>query len=431
MIFKELAGFCVHHEGVDRIRMTGPLPSVLKYRAGMKVKDSERMKGTPLKLLEESLLRLNVSKRRSVFLTLPRELFFSRNVRLSGMSLEDAVDSVKNNISIYSHLPAEEIVFDIFFNKNASHNKTIELLVYYASRKDIEPYLHLFRKTGHIKSLVSVTPFSFSLCAWSVLNGYARYKGIVIKSGNACEFASFTESGPLNSYFHTDEKADDVCAELAEAASRNGEFRIQDFQPFEEIENSSKFKKLPRPEKNMAVAAIAPFLLKLQKFSLDGTPPKLKFFNPAPLRVMLCLACAVSAFYMYDDAKQRMNQQLSQNKKLSDRIEMLENRIKPMEDFRETLKKAEGLRGDVEQFMKSRPDLYRIINEVASLVPEGTWFDHSTYSDGKFTFHGESKKALEVVNALRQSDRFEKVELLGSVNRTNTGIERFRVEIRF
>ena len=62
--------------------------------------------------------------------------------------------------------------------------------------------------------------------------------------------------------------------------------------------------------------------------------------------------------------------------------------------------------------MQTRPALYTVINEIAALVPDGTWFANFTFNNNNITLRGTGSDALKTVEALRSSKLFSNVMLV-------------------
>jgi Tfp pilus assembly protein PilN len=115
---------------------------------------------------------------------------------------------------------------------------------------------------------------------------------------------------------------------------------------------------------------------------------------------------------------------------MKEETQQLQQRVRPLEKTRDALKKAESLSADIEDFIRLRPRLFSCFNEIARLVPEGTWFSRSSFQGAELTLHGQSRDALKVMESLRTSAMFDQVKLAGSVSRNPAGTEQFSLTIR-
>jgi Tfp pilus assembly protein PilN len=115
---------------------------------------------------------------------------------------------------------------------------------------------------------------------------------------------------------------------------------------------------------------------------------------------------------------------------MKEETQQLQQRIRPHEKTRDVINKAKTLSTDIEDFIRLRPRLFSCFNEIARLVPEGTWFSRSSFQGAELTLQGQSREALKVVESLRTSALFEQVKLSGSVSRNPAGTEQFSLIIR-
>jgi hypothetical protein len=114
---------------------------------------------------------------------------------------------------------------------------------------------------------------------------------------------------------------------------------------------------------------------------------------------------------------------------LKTEIQTLQDKVKPLENKLEALQKSRQFLNDIRTYVVAKPELYRALNDIAILLPEGTWFYQFLYEKEKVTLRGTSKDALQVLKLLRESNRFQEVKLLGSVSRDRQGNERFTITL--
>ncbi len=384
------------------------------------------------------LKKIRFSTKRKIFLALPRSLFFAREVKLPMMPVEDAIDSIKNSISIYSHLPGEEIYYDIAVTP--SFENSIRCLLLYARKKEVDKYRDIFRETGHLDSLVSVFPISYGICAWMQQHNMEYPSGVLIEFEKDCEFAVFNYKYWLSSvtWDFADEKnsliafksivsrfpgiSDNVYkVKICAGIGKNDEFRENCFAEAQIIDELST---------NPAAAAVSPAFCKIQQISIDEKPVKVNFIKP--LRYIMIVACiiAVSLFYVTNDISKDIKVKELERDKLKTLAAQLQKKMEPVQDRVKMLQKAAGLKDDAELFLKSHPRLYTCVNEIARLAPEKTWFSGFRYRKGVINLRGYSKDALMTVKNLRKSKYFSKVRLKGSVvSRGGSGQEQFNLEL--
>jgi len=401
------------------------------------------------------LKKIRFNSERKIYLALPRSLFFAREIKLPMMPVEDAIDSIKNSISLYSHLPGEEIYYDIAVTP--SFDDSIRCLFLYASKMKVDEYRDIFRETGHFNSLVSVFPISYGVGVCLKQKKSIQYPAVILlEYERDCEFSVFNDQYWLASI--TWDSADEKNGMVAfkSLVSRfsgitDNFYRVKiaggtdndtdnytdnnnDFQEcsFAGLQTGSQTgaETIDVLSHNPALAAVSPALCKMQQISLDEKPVKVNFVKP--LRYLVVIACIIAAvlFYFTDNLSRDIKAKQLKMNKLKETAALLEKKIKPVQERVKILQNAASLKDDADLFLKSRPMLYTYVNEIARLVPEGTWFSTFKFKNGVITLHGYSKDALAAVKNLRTSKYFSKVRIKGSVvSRGGKGKEQFNLEL--
>ncbi len=425
MIFKEIIGLYAEADGLHILRLTKFFP----WSKRVTVKEYSNLKGNGITCLSNFLQKIRYSSNPKFFLALPRDLFFVRNITMPSMPVEDAVASISNSMSIYSHLPVEDIWFDIFVNRVSKQE--LNVLIYYAVAKDIAPFLNVFRNTGYEKSLNGLFPLSYGVCTWLVLNGYNEKKGVWLEAADRyCELATYNNKGPLKSIIRL--KDSSVISQIQmkkELLAEGASLDIEDVLTFKDIRNIKILRQLPSLSANRAVAAVAPCIAGSQNLCVDDKPTRLKLLKPWPLIFFTAIILFMISFFLYTELQKNRDTSLLANQEIKQAINELKKEIAPLSKSRTILKKAEGFREDIESFMNDRPLLNSYINEIARVVPKGTWFAHFTYAPETITMQGEATEALKVLEALRGIKMFTSVKLMGSVSRADVNTERFRVDL--
>ncbi len=431
--------------------------------------------------LREILRKIEFDPKRKIFLALPRSMFFAREVILPPIPVEDAIESVKNSISIYSHLPPDGIYYDIVVTP--SFNDKVSCLFLYSERKKINRYRDVFRETGHFSSLVSVFPVSYGVCAWMYSNKMRCLAGVLLDYGDDCEFSVFDRRYWLASVtwdlkdkkngliifktivsrfpeisdnlyrvdtdlesvgFESDGSEFDV---LERCVSEETYISDSDVSETDDIEekikdtirsghnindglsgNTGGSNGLAKAETivalcgNPAVAAVAPALCKIQQISIDEKPVRVNFVKP--VRYIFAAACIIAVLLFFITSNLAKNTKKDQRKmnRLKQAVEQLQRKIEPVQNRVAILQKAASVKEDAELFLRDRPKLYTCINEIARLVPDGTWFSGFYFYNGVIHLNGFSKDALTTVKNLRKSGLFSKVRIQGPV--VNRGANR-------
>ncbi len=393
--------------------------------------------GTSISCLRDFLEKLTLSKRIAIYLSLPRTLFFVRQINLPSIPLDEALLSIENNLEIYSHLPLEKIYYDVHLCKRKENG--INALIFYAERKQIDRYLNVFDETGTRKFLKGIYPVSYGLQAWFSLQKYAFPFGVVLrlKSGHR-EVAFCSQEGLLSSMLlepfesTKDVGIDEVWSKLGLEKDTKYLFSLEDLDLGKSgiSKKSAKiFKSLPPVSENLAVASLSPPLAKYQKISLDGSPPRIKQFRLDLVIIGLTVFLIFVGSFLTWNVKRQISIKDSEIVRLEKEIKELKKKVEPLRQEYDLLQKAEKIASDVNSYIVARPDLYGIINEIARLVPEGTWFSYFSYEKNTIHLRGISQDALKVIEALRKSDKFDQVKLAGSVSRNREGKESFTLTI--
>jgi len=181
---------------------------------------------------------------------------------------------------------------------------------------------------------------------------------------------------------------------------------------------------------NLGVAAAAPALAGQQEISIDANPPRLSTLRLERIVIPFMVFLILTISLMTWQADRSIARQEHAMSALTTEIGELKERLKPMEQDRKTLRKANRFLEDINAFGKTRPRLFSHINEVARCLPGDTWFSYLDFQKGLVTLKGESPDALKVVEALRSSSMFEQVNLRGSVSKNETGAEKFSLTIK-
>ncbi len=381
--------------------------------------------------LRQFLDRLAPRRGRAIYLSLPRRFFFFRHLELPPMPLEDALAAVETSLPVSSHLPVEEIFYDIHLCPLA--DKRIHGLLIYARRQEISPYLEAFRDTGHGRSLEGLMPYIVGLGGWLAFSGYYLPLGLVCGQGEEREVAVYTPRG--TAYTAVAGELDDAALER-EVRGRYPEIGPRFYRLLAGAENTlpappgNKPAFLPPVAANPALAALGPRLAGQQPVAVDDRPVRLRQLQPAPVlaaaALFLLLLCGLltwSADYRGRRLEKRLQVVKAENLKL-------EQRLKPLQQKQQLSKKSAAVLRDVEDFLRLRPRMYSCLNDIARRLPEGTWFNSLTFRRGSLTMRGQSPDALKVVEALRQSEFFTQVKLQGTVSKTRDQRERFSLSLQ-
>ncbi|MBF0210225.1 MAG: PilN domain-containing protein [Desulfamplus sp.] len=384
-------------------------------------------------LLRSFLLELPFDSSRSIFLALSRSEVFIREITLPSMPVEDAIMSIKNSLAIYSHLSPDSTYYDVIISEK--NGGSFNALLVYAAKDEIEKYRKIFSETGHLASLKAIFPISYGICALLDYDNSTNGSLFSLVQGDTLEI--FGRSGrtlifSVSSPVDADDEKEMV---LTSAQNRFPQFSNAIVDLNSDLIALKKGKKnrhtanLPPLKTNYASAAVAPFITKIQQISLDEEPVKINIFNPFRYILPFLALLIVILYFITDSINTKNIEAQSQLSEISSQIKALEGELEPLQNKIDTLKKASRFKSDVKSFMQTRPPLYTLINEIAALVPDGTWFANFTFNNNTITLRGTGVDALKTVELLRSSNLFSNVMLRGSVNRRPNGDENFTLVI--
>jgi hypothetical protein len=286
-------------------------------------------------------------------------------------------------------------------------------------------------------SLGGIFPVSFGIGAWLNIQRYPMPIGLILPQDGTCELAVFQKKGCLFSgtwpLSEGNEEGDLLAATAKSKFQGLGEnifYLHNGGTPALPSPSPNHLDQLPLVDENPGIAAAAPALSGQQEISIDGTPPRLKTFQPVRLAVPLVLILILIISLMTWNVKWGISRHQKEIKTFQTEIHELKKELEPIEQNRKTFRNAGRILEDIREFMKTKPRLFSHVNEVARCLPGDTWFSHFDFKNGEMTLKGESPDALKVVEALRTSSMFDQVNLKGSVNRDKTGAERFSLTIK-
>jgi Tfp pilus assembly protein PilN len=437
MVIKELVGIYLEK---DVLHYCGAIRTVSSWAmaiSGSSMEPSGVIPGQAPATLRELLQRVSPKPGRRFFLSLPRSRFFIRDIQLPPVPMEDALMSVQSMLPVTCHLPLDDIFHDICFCRMPDGK--VNALVVYALRREILPVLDIFRETGHEKSLAGLFPLSLGVGAWLSHQQYAMPMAFVIPHENSSgELAIYHQAGcvysmSLQNAWTPDEAVAGMESVLARfnlpAGSLYGLEYSDNCLPLP-VPPQNKLSWLPSIQQNLGVAALSVALSGKQRIFLNGSLSRVQVFRPWKLFVpAFCVLSVLLALWTVNlnHAVGRGKQSVAEMK---DEVQQVQQKVRPLEKVRDVLKKTESLSADIDDFIRLRPRLFSSFNEIAKLIPEGTWFSRSNIQGAEMTLQGQSRDALKFVESLRTSPMFEQVKLAGAVSRAPSGVEQFSLTLR-
>ena len=432
---RDIIGLYLERDGLHYCCVRKGMLGLSLTRPGPDLEPQGLIEGSEYSCVRRFLEGISPGIRHEIYLVLPRGSFFVRDMTLPPMDLEEAWVSVENNLAVYCHLPLDQIYHDVLLTQR--EDSTINALVFYAQRNVIDRILDVFSESGKRHLLKWVGPFSMGIYSWLLIQDYSLpLKLILPPQDGSFELDVFSREGLLYSASWPESEGKGasqlVLAGLEERFEDvDGEvyFMGQDGVPGLPPPRDNKLKPLPLLVENPSVAAIAGALSRKRQVSLDGKPSKIRRLRPWHLLLPISIGVFFILVFFTRQTYKGYSAANEQVRLASGEVEKLQQKIAPLESRLEALESSRKFYKDIENYVKGRPDLYKVINEIAALVPEGTWFSHLLYERGSVTVRGTSKDALEVLKLLRKSEMFGQVKLVGSVSRDRFDNERFRIRI--
>lgn len=428
MIYKKYLGIYINESDIQYLSCYKFLPWLMPgkkavFKSGFPkfVKESKSLRFS----LKKTFETIKPSKKREIYICMPRSFFFTRKLEFPSLPLDDVRDSVVNSLESYSHLPVDEIYYDVLFSKIKGGR--INALLYYAPRKNLDIYLTQLKETGHLKSVKGVFPFSYGAGPWYFgLNPGSNDKnGVVIQYDNRTEVAVYSKISCINSILMDKSGSKEQQQNMIQDIL--AQHKISEDQVVYKDENSVTENSFLN--ENMAGAALAPAFAPIQQISIDENIPRIKFFKPMYLLLPLFILLAGLMIFMTQEIQTSIHVKKSELAKVENEAAAMEKQIDPILKAKSALKRAAEYKGDVEDFVLSKPQLHTLINDLARIVPEDTWFAHLSYKPGIISMQGEGGDVLKVVESLRASEKYKEVKLRGSVSRTKQGKDKFRIDL--
>jgi Tfp pilus assembly protein PilN len=436
MVIKELLGIYLEKDALHYCCAARTISSWQSALSGSSMDPSGVLHGSALVTLREFLQRFSPKTGRRIFLALPRNRFFIRDSQLPPIPMEDALTSVQNVLPVTSHLPLDDIFHDIFLCRLPDGR--VNSLVIYALRKEIQPLLEIFRETGHEKSLAGLFPISLGIGAWLSLQQYVMPMGLILtQEDETRELAVYHQSGGVYSISWQDAMHIGETSARIESACARFQLPAENFYALDHADNvmnlpdplQNKLPWLPSIRQNPGAAALAPGLSDQQHILLNGDMPRINVFQLWKLFVPVVLAVSAILSVWTIQLNRSIDRESVLVSAMKEETQQLQQKVRPLEKIRDALKKTQSLSADIEDFIRLRPRLFSCFNEIANLVPEGTWFSRATFQGAELTLQGQSRDALKVMESLRTSTLFDQVKLVGSVSRNPAGTEQFSLTI--
>lgn len=366
---------------------------------------------------------LKPSRKRRIYIALPRHVFFARRIEFPKLPLDDISDAMINNLETYSHLPLEDIYYDILFSEAGGNG--VNALLYYAPRKKIDAYINQIRESGHMGSLETIFPLSYGAGPYywertsqsnnALMIQYRDTTELAIYHGNTC-IDTFT-AGAADGIEARDGMVRDILADYGMAPDqvRHANDQAPDSQ-------GSR-------DENMGDLSIAPVFSGIQMVGVDWNAPRIKLFKPYTVLIPLFVILAAVIVYLSIEIRENIAARQAEVDELKTAIKVIDGEIDPILEAQAALEKATSYKGDVEAFMATRPPVFTYLNDIAGNVPPDTWFPALSYKPGVISMQARGNDILKVVESLRASGKYKDVKIMGSVSKTKDGKDKFMLDL--
>lgn len=111
--------------------------------------------------------------------------------------------------------------------------------------------------------------------------------------------------------------------------------------------------------------------------------------------------------------------QENKNAYIQSEIKILEVQIKEVEALEETKAKLISRMNIIDELQKSRPEEVRLFDDMARIIPDGTYFKTAKQNGKNIVFNGVTESSTRVSTMMRNID---KVETLSGANLVGRGI---------
>ncbi len=394
---------------------------------------------TSVERLGSLLGQLKPQRGRRICIGLPRNRYYLRDLKFTGLSLEEAENAVRLSISSHVHLPLEEVYFDCWPYEKNGHS---HVLVAYAKRGLIDSIFEQVERTGHKKSLYCISPsglgsdillrrgtdVSFPCLSLQeedgqvVLNVHGRdsWQGCHVVKQDGKGLSDFLPRlgflpGQTEAFIFGS-LADGVLPSELELKNPCTDSGISSF--------------CAQGDWNLGLSAAALGTSAFPQFAFQEKTRK----KPLRLRInaiQMVLFAALALLVLVSGARFYHLMKVSRTYHRNEAaIKELETRFAPLRTKLEKLQALKGLEQDMLDFLHERPSLLEIFKELAEKTPTDAWIKYFTFKNNVLKVSAEGGSAVSTMEAWRKSPLFVSVKLASPVTKDRQGRERYTVELR-
>ncbi len=439
------------------IHLTDSAIAVSSFKRGLKgwthsqaIKRSAILHGAVvggLEALEALLSRYRPSRRRKICVTIPHDRLYLRELPMPNLSVEEAEESARLSISLHSHLPPEDIYFDVLaFSR---HGTTFVLLAY-IRRQYIDNIVSIFKKTGHFRSLYILAPLMQGVDAFLRQGSRIAFPCLSITRHEGAIYLGLHGEG----CWQGGHAVDGPGADHGTESGSSGLGRVMELLPAPYGDEGIK-RYLLGIEPGGAIAGDNPLEdpalaelsgggqwgpgLAAAALGMNGSPalnlvPGRKMRRRRrsrldPIRAVAALAAGMMALLtiFYGGQAIWLYSRYVSNERS---IKELEERLAPFKSIQSRLDKTRKTEALIEAFMDAGPPALAVIDELAKRIPRDAWVRNCSIRADRVRISVEGGSAVSVVEELKKSPLFKDVSLVSSVTRTRDQKERYTLELK-
>ncbi|RUM87531.1 MAG: hypothetical protein DSZ23_05665 [Thermodesulfatator sp.] len=391
--------------------------------------------------LESLLTSLKPKRTRRICISIPRSRYFLRELSFPGLTLQEAEGSARMAVGMHSHLPKEEIYFDVW---PLAQNGQSRVLLAYAKRSYIDPILEIVRRSGHRRSMHCICPSGLGT-------------DIFLRMSRQIKFPALS--------LHQEEKEYVINLhgltewEGSHLVRQEGDFlniqKILEMLPprFRHVENIFRIGNLAPELSSMEIADPCSKLEELKVFcakgEIDGgltacftgtsSFPQISFQDsprkrPLFLRIntfQWAAAALAAAILLVTGLKAiKLGQISTAYSKNQKQLQQLEKQYQPLRKIEEKIERIKKLEKDMDDFIHERPRVLKILKALADTTPLEAWIRSCTIRGGIVRVSAEGGSAVDTMEKWRKNPLFSEVKLVSPVTKNRQQQERYTVELK-
>ncbi len=396
---------------------------------------------TGLDKLEGLLANLKPKKTRRLCISIPRSRYFLRELSFPGLTAQEAENSARIAVNMHSHLPSEEIYFDVC---PLERNGATSILLAYARRTYIDPILDIIKRTGHHKSLYCISPSGLG-------------SDLFLRSSNQVNFPTLSIQQEerelvLNLHGKKEWQGSHILREEGGSLDLQKALRLLP-AGLGEAEKIFQIGTMERKPAGIEPLDPCSVLKGIDEFCSEGgiskgqaacfigtsSYPQISFQEgprkrPLFLRIntfqwsTAIVAIVISLLTGFNVLRlERITSTTSKNQEV---VARLEKQYLPLKKINDKIEKIKKLEQDMNDFLHERPPVLVILKELAIRTPLNSWIRSCTIRGSVVRVSAEGGSAVETMEEWRKSPLFSEVKLVSPVTKNRQQQERYTVEIR-